>query len=54
MNAMNRWLLLLMIRCSTANFFGHTSGKKTFKSARCCKAWLIVVRQHSRSCLMYL
>ena len=29
-----------------ANFFRHASGQKPLKSARCCKAWLIVVRRH--------
>ena len=36
---------------SVAIFFGHASGKKPFERARCCKAWLIVVRQCPESML---
>ena len=36
---------------SIANFFGHASGEGLFKSARCYKARLIVVRRHFRKIL---
>ena len=35
-----------------ASFFGHASGMKPSESARCCEAWLIVVRLYSDNILL--
>ena len=43
------------MRCaSIENLFGHASGKRPFKSARFCKARLVVVRQQPKKlCLKH-
>ena len=33
-------------------FFGHASGKKSFKNAGCCEARLVIVRRHYQKVLL--
>lgn len=42
------WHLKAMAVPTIAKLFGHASGRKFFESARCYKAWLVVVIRLSK------